>query len=85
MKRSKYALPVVRGKNKIRQGQFSIGNKIRPVSSYYSIRDNLNLLRNVRYTENSVCLDLMAHYKNLVEMLLSINICVEKFEANELT
>ncbi len=77
-KRGSYALPVYHVKNKARERLFVVGNKIRPISTYYSIQQNLYVLRSNRYPENSEYLNLKVHYQNLAKMLLSIDICVEE-------
>jgi hypothetical protein len=75
-KRSKSALSTFYVKNKLRQGQLPVGNKIRPISTYYTILDNLLCIRKNRYASDLLKIELMHHCKRLDKLLSRLNIRV---------
>jgi hypothetical protein len=76
-KRSKSALSTFYVKNKIRERQVLVDNKIRPISSYYTILDNLLCIRKNRYASDVLKRKLMRYCKRLDKLLSRLNIRVE--------
>ena len=76
-KRSNHLLPVYQVKKALRNRQFILSNKVRPISSFLIYLDNVQIIRAKRYALTVCRCEFTIHCEQLNALLLSCNIAVE--------